>query len=310
MKIRLLALCAALAPLVLAAAPALVRADDAPATHQVALRMRWKAGEVVTVTSKEQFVQNVVKVVDGKPVEATEPGFGKKETNTDYVAIVKCVEADADGYATKQLVHFVKFERKEGEKANTSLQGLQVRIDGKLAARTVTVVTPEKKLDDETVQWLDKNFGKQQRVDKFLATLEPKDPQAVGASWKVGGQELADAMDDGTVPLEPSKMGAGVTLKGVEGDHAGYEIEVVVALKGLPVGGGQVLPWKDGGKGKVTLKFARGLAADGAESAVESDNEMDGIVATPEAEIHLAFKGHEMTTIEKGGEMPEVAPAK
>lgn len=305
MKVRSLALAL---PLALAALAAPARADDAPKTYKIVMRTRWTAGAVVTLAATEHKVQNIVKVVEAKPVEAE--GFGKSEESSTYEAIMKCVEATADGHASKSIIYFKAFEHKKDASVDTSLTGVHVEITGVEGSRTVKVVTPGKELSAETVAWLEQRFGNGAKGDKFLALLEPKESQAVGASWNVSGSDLVKAMDDGQVPLDATGTKAEVQLVGVEGDEVEFKVALDVALKGLPIGPGNVLAWKDGGKAVSKVKFARGLAAESLEFGVEKEEDFDGIADAKEFEVHMAIKGAESVRMAKGGDMPEVAKAK
>lgn len=310
MNVRRTAILVSLAvvPVALAAVPTPIRADDAPKTHQVSMRMRRSAGDVVTITRHEQNEERVLKVVDGKAVE--EAGFGVTQSRTDYVAVVRCIEADADGYVTKAQAYFATYARKKGETSDNELFGIQVQIDGKLTARTITLLTPGKTLSDASRTWLDQNLGAYFRFDTLFAALEPKDPQPAGASWKIGGEDVATALDDGTVPLDASRMGAVVELKSVEGERADYRVALDIALKGLLIGPGKLMPWKRGGSGKVVFKLVRGLAADSLETVIEGEDALDGVCDFSTHELHLAFKRSHTTTITKGGEIPKLAPVK
>ena len=302
MMVRSFALALPLAVLSLAAP---VRGDDAPKTHTVVLRTHWTTGAVVSVTNREAKVQAVLKVVDGKEVEAE--GFGKEQSSVEHAVVIKCLEADAEGHSLKSILHFSKYESRKGEVSDTSLTGVHVEVAGKDRARAVKVVTPGAEVSQEAIAWLDQNYGNGDKGDTLMTLLEPKEPQAAGAVWKVPGEDVVRALDDGKVPLDVSKVKAEAELVSVAGEKATYRIAMEMGLAGLPVGPGVVLPWKDGGVGKIGATFVRGLAADVLDASVEKHDQIDGIAVAGDFEIHFAIKGTETSTITKGGVMPEVA---
>lgn len=294
------------AALLLIAGP--VRGDDAkPAT--VVVRARWKADDVASLEYTERRAMAILKVVDGKPVDAD--SFVQKRL-VELKSVSKCIAADANGYPTKIIHYFGEFKISDADKKapdDTSLSKVHVEVNGVGAARTVTVLTPGAMVSVEAMGWLDEEKGKGDKSGGFEAALEPKEAVAVGASWKPSVSEIAKLFtSDGMTPDE-SKMSADATLQKIEGDRAEFEFVVGLALKNFPFDNA-ALPWKSGGSGKVTLHVLRALAADSQELAFDKTDEFEGIADGKTFEVHFAVNAKTRSVLTPGGTFPEVPKAK
>src|SRR5204862_7776751 len=128
------------------------RAED---RIKVALRTRWKAGEVVTVTQQETATQAGQVIVGGKPVSDE-----TKTTETNVVYVLKCLEADATGHMTKGIVHFSDFSRAIGAEKDETLKGRTYLLAGTGKDRKISPFgDPAKSESEAAMAWFAASLG-------------------------------------------------------------------------------------------------------------------------------------------------------
>ena len=121
-------------------------------TYKIDMQDRWKAGDVVTKTSKDVESNHVtVKGPDGAVVQ-------EKNTTTTITAelIEKAVEVDEKDRISKGLLYVVRCEIDAEGAKDESLSGAQFEFSGVGKLRSWKLLTPGKELTDPAKEWLDK----------------------------------------------------------------------------------------------------------------------------------------------------------
>lgn len=298
----------AAAALVLVTAPA-IRADDpAPATtttHKVLLRERWKAGDVVTRSARESFSRNV-EVHQGDGSKKLPPS----ERQLSYVVVAKCLEADAEGYATKTILYLTAWSIEVGPQKDSSLAGVHVELDGKGPDRTWKILTPDAAPSDAAKAWIEQFYGKKSAGEVTYADLEPKAEVAVGATWEGDGTAIAKRLAERGIAVDVEKSKAVCTLVGVEGATARVSVKMTFPTKELGLPNGQKLPWKEGGVLELTLDLVRPLAAGEFDAKVRREQKYTGVADGGDGTLDWEDLGTQEIEIAAGGKMPDVPAAK
>jgi hypothetical protein len=295
----------------LAALPVAARADDpAAAAHKVVLRDRWKAGEVATLSGDEKRVKSIVRFVGSEASKNPDDSF-KENRVVDQEVVVKCVEANDEGVATKRILYFAKFsyatKGEAGPENDTSLEKVFVAVDGVGAARTLTILSPDAKPSPRAMRWLEAAHGKGETLEALCGALEPKEPLAVEATWKPTGEAIAAALGTDEAPIDAEKSSAEVTLTSVDGAQADSHLVVSPASKGRLVGK-TLVPWKTGGTGRLEIRTSRGLAGDAFDTTGESEESFEGAVPEKGGETRVSIQASAEWVWAKGGTMPPIPP--
>lgn len=300
-----------LAALAFAVAP-VARADDpapaAPAaakTYKVLLRERWKAGDVVTRSAKETFSRKV-DVHQGGETKT----LPTSERQLSHVVVAKCLEADAEGYATKTVLYLTAWSIEVGPQKDSSLAGVHIQLDGKGAERTWKILTPDAAPSDAAKGWIEQFYGKKSAGEVTYADLEPKAEVAVGGAWEGDGAAIARRLVERGIAVDVEKSKALCTLVGVEGATAHVNVLMTFPTKELGLPNGQKLPWKDGGVLTLSLDLARPLVAGEFDAKVRREQKYVGVADAGDGTLDWEDLGVQEIEISAGGKMPEVPAAK
>lgn len=285
------------------------RADEPAApTYQVALRNRWKSGDVATLAANEKREKSIVRFVGGKASENAADSF-KEYRVVDHEVVATCVDAGPDGVPTKMVLWFASFvhgtKGEAGLENDATLEKVFVEVNGIGAARTVTILSPDAKVSPRVLRWLDAEYGRGAKLDALCGALESKEPVCEGTTWKVAGDVIASAVGSDDAPIDADKTSADVTLASVEGGKGVYRLVVRLAPKGRLVGKA-ILPWKTGGVGKLEIRMTRALSSDGFDTTGEFDEEFEGATADTDGETRVSIKTVGEWVWSKGGTTPGV----
>lgn len=296
------------AALAFAAAPAL-RAEDAPTpapkTYKVLLRERWKAGDVVTRSAKESFSRRV-EVHQGEETKT----LPTSERQLSHVVVTKCLEADADGYATKAILYLTAWSIEVGPQKDSSLAGVHIELDGKGADRTWKILSPDAAPSDAAKAWIEQFYGKKSAGDVTYADLEPKAEVAVGSTWEGDGAAIAKRLAERGIAVDVEKSKATCTLTGVEGATAHVNVKMTFPTTELGLPNGQKLPWKEGGVLELTLDVTRPLAAGEFDAKVKREQKYVGVADGGGGTLDWEDLGTQEIEISAGGKMPDAPAAK
>jgi hypothetical protein len=294
-------------PLLLAAAAALLAgvasrgaaADDAKATVRV--RGRWKAGDVVTRTSKTVAHTNV-DVMNGetKVYELRAP----KTLVTERVE--RCLEADADGRRTKALVHVKEWTLSLSETKDDSLTGVTIEVVSTATGSTWKQVG-DKGLSKDASAWLDDNYGATDFADRRYEALEPGRAVAVGESWKADPAKIAASFSP-KQSIDVEKAQATVKLAALKDGVASLETDLVLPTKHFKNPRLKTEdPWIEGGV--ITIHVASTHPAGGAAAGLSWHQTvaMKGVAQSQFGEMHIEFGQEDEVATRAGGTIPEPA---
>lgn len=288
---------------VLAARP--VGAED-PKTYTIPARETWKVGDVVSKKSTEKKIQKqTVKGPDGTVVNES----ATEETEA-YEGTMKVLEVNAEGEFTKALVYFKSWSHAAGEKADDSLTGKHIEVNGAGAGRTAKVVTPGAEVSPEALTWLDGEFGAASaKKDKSGDVMVPKKPVAVGEVFTIDAAELVKGMGNENMQFLSEQSKGTFTLKDVQGGVATIEIVLSLQADGPSTPNGK-LSWKDGGRFDMHVEGTKALDAGVHASTSHMTGGLKGELEVPGATVgfDMTLEGESVVTM--GGEMPEVPAAK
>lgn len=276
-----------------------------PAFYRVLLRERWKAGDVATRTVKEVTSSSMeVKQGDAEPRV-----LPKTVKQTSYVAVLRCLEADAEGYATKFLLYLTAWSVEIGADRDMSLAGVHVELLGRGALRTWRILTPDAKPTESAKAWLEQNFGKITAADQTNADLEPKGLVAVGATWDGDAVAIAGRIAARGMPVDVEKAKASVTLVGVEDGKARLKVALSLPTTALLLAGGQTLPWKEGGAVEMNVDIVRPLLAGLFDATTHREQRMSGTATGDNATVTREDEVIQDIEIATGGKMPPAPEA-
>lgn len=278
-------------------------ADEAKAV-QLPIRTRWKAGDVATWNYKDHESLTVTQAVEGQ-----EPNVEKHGSETAFVAILKCVEADPDGWMTKGLLWFQRWGREGGGSKDEGLTGVHVEMTGKGDARTLKVVTPGKELTPDEQGWLEGNFGKENMRDAFEALTEPKEPVAVGGTWSTDVEKVASLVVSKRLTVDGSKGTMALKLLSLEGDAARYSFELSLPVTTVTSGKG-TFNTEAGSVLTITAESTVGVSPGLSNSKSVKETQMKGSIQPfPGMTVKIEHAKHSEVVVTKGGEMPPVKAA-
>lgn len=306
-RVRPIAAVAALA-LVVWGTPRGTQADDPPqappakATYTVLIRERWKAGDVATRTVRETVETNVEEK-HGDEAAKKRPKYLKLSS---YVAVLQCLEADVDGYATKLLVYLTAWSIEVGAVKDSCLAGVHVEVAGKGAERTWKILTPDFAPSKAATAWIEQNFGKIASGDATNADLEPAGPVEIGATWSGNALAIAKRVAERGLPIDVEKAKASVTLLGVDGGRIHAKEVISFPMTELVDVNGQQFAWKEGGIVEMTVDLVRPLLAGSFDAKLHLVQHMGGVA---QAQNALLTREDDLTRdieITTGGKMPAV----
>lgn len=284
------------------------KSADAKPSYKVLLRERWKVGDVVTRIAKETFTRAVEAKKGDEPVQKL-PAI---ERQTSYVVVTKCLEADADGYATKFLLYLTAWTIEAGPQKDSSLSGVQIEVTGLGAGRTWKVLTPDAKPSAAALDWVEQFYGKKGSGEATYNDLEPKGGIEVGNSWDGDARSIAKRLADRGVPVDVEKSKATCTLVSVEAATAHVLVRMSFPTTELRLPNGQNFPWKEGGVLELNLDLARPLAAGEFDAKIHRDQILQGVAEGSDG-VAVTWEdlGRQDIEVRAGGKMPEVpvAPA-
>lgn len=288
---------------VLVAAMCATAAADGPKTVKPTFRPRWKAGDVATWTSKERMSRTTTEEhVGGLPI------VEKTEYGTEFVAIVRCDEGDADGYMTRGLIWFQRWSDAEGENMTEELTGLHVELTGTGKSRAIKVVTPGAELTPDVQGWLEDSFGKENSREPLEVLLEPAEPVSVGGTWTPDLEKLARLLQK-KFAIDTSKSSATLKLISLDGDVAHCSLDMRFPLTSVTVPQGK---FAAGAESVLTLA---------GESTSGIGAELSDSKRVKETLLRCSFEMEKGTTLKleavkklevtqtKGGEMPPIKAA-
>jgi hypothetical protein len=299
-----------LAALVLAPL-ASARAEEEAATYDLhTWRVVWKAGDTATVKRDDSTTS---------ALEITQPGregassTQKQEHVSHDVStyVVKCLEATEEGVLTKALVFVSEWshegmskagEKEVVQKPESSLKGLHLEVTVKDGVHAYRILTQDARPSREGREWLEKQFGSQQRA-KWLLDLDhlgrPEGPVKVGDSWKGDPLNLKFPM-----PLDPKESTLKLTLHGVTDGRMRLPGEMRFRLTGFPWGPA-VLPFTEGGVLEGDSTLTHSLAPHTFDCDGTFLGSLKGTAALGEIKVVMEL-GHASTLQSKtGGEMPK-----
>jgi len=279
--------------------------EPAKKAYKVLLRERWKAGDVATRTVRETAETNV-EVREG---DAEAKKLPKNERQTSYVAVLKCLEADAEGYVTKMLVYLNAWTLESGPEKDSSLAGVHIEVTGKGAERAWKILTPGATPSKFASGWIEQNFGKLASGDATNADMEPAAPVEVGATWEGKAASIAKRVADRGIPVDVEKAKANGTLLGVDGATVRVKVAISFPLTEFVAGNGQRLPWKDGCTMELAVDVTRPLEAGSFDAKLKSVQHAAGVAVAPNALITREDDLTRDISIATGGKMPDVPTA-
>ncbi len=285
---------------VVAAAATGALAGDAK-TYAVHLRDRWRTGDVVTrtgtIVDRQAFT---VTAANGKTAKEQ-----TTETQTAYVRVERCLEADAQGHWTRGLVHFARWSQSAGTEKDESLEGVTVEISGRGDARTWKPVSAGAKPSAGASAWIGIQPGLGSDDDETNERLDPKTPVAVGETWAPDKPAYFAEMAKG-MALDPEKSDIALKLDRVEGPLATVVLTLTVASKGLPnTSSGFLMPWIEGGTWITSVRWTRSIDGSPGAGGSVSDVAVVGVAQTKSGgKVHYDKKNHQEVTVTLGGEMP------
>lgn len=270
-------------------------------TYSVHLRDRWKAGDVVTRTGATTERQAVtVTAANGKVVKDQ-----TTDTQTTFVRVEKCVEADAQGHLVKALVHFLRWSQVAGAKKDESLTGVTLELSGRGGTRTWKAVSDVGKPSAVATAWIGAQPGLASDDDVGNELMENKTPVAVGQTWVPDRAAYFAELSKG-MALDAEKSEITMKLEAVDGSEATVLMTLAVASKGLPdTSSGTLYPWLEGGTWTFGVRWIRNLDDGVGAGRSTGDVAVLGVIQTPSgAKLRYDKKIHSETTLKPGGEIP------
>ena len=286
------------------AKPAEAKPAEAKKTYQVFLRERWKAGDVATRSVKESS-----ELTSGWSEGSAEPKvLPKSQKLTSYVAILKCLEADSEGYATKFIVYLTAWSVEFGPEKDSCLAGVHIEVSGKGADRAWKTLTPDANLSPVAKNWIELNFGKISAGDATNADLEPPNPVEVGATWDGNALAIAKRVAARGLSVLVEKAQAKGTLLGVDDGQIHVKVSITMPQTDL-VYNGQRIPWKEGGVTEMTVDIVRPLEAGMFGAKLHTSQKTVGVAAADNGTITSESELTREIEITPGGKMPAVPAA-
>ncbi len=298
MKVRFVAVLAAVVALGLVA-----RAEDAFKWDPKAKKPAPKVGDKWWSEIKDVQKNNLALSMDGNAMPER-----KEDSVFTYRATFEVLEVDGDE-ATKTKVTFDRFERKSGEKTDTSLQGKTVTVEGKGDAKKATIS------DDATVSpqakaWVGREIARSDaKKDKDTEPFFPKEPVAADGEWKLDPEQIAKDILKGA-KIDPAKSSATGKLTNVreekDGHHGTIEVTAKLQVTSFPMGPG-ALPVTEGGLMDILVVEDRALdgASHDGHAKMKMDYTMKGGQKTQRGDMALSMDMHAEKNVKSGtGDAP------
>jgi hypothetical protein len=286
----------------LAAAPA----QEKP-TYELLSECAWRAGDVTTVTKRDERRQEVY-IEAGDRVVHDRVSHEVVETK----AVRQVLETDEDGHATRYLLYFEEWTRTLDDEKRTDLQGAFIEVSGRGDERSWTARSDSSSWSSATRDWVSKQFGPgRSEAGAFGRKMVPGRPVSVGDEWTPEVSGLIGAL--GASDARYVEATARLDRVGeLDGGRVGW-IDLTIELP-VPTPPGVEVEWTEGGvmdvsaTGTVPLD-ERALAEDGRarmETRCVGVVRRDGVAMDLTMTLAFALEFERRT----GGEMPPLSEEK
>jgi hypothetical protein len=272
---------------------AVVRAEEAPKTYDLhTWAAVWKAGDTATVKAEDSALSTFDVT---KPDMTTDAPTNEKRTQSNretYTYVVRCLEADAKGRRTKQLIHVSDWKQEalatvngEGKpkEPDTSLKGLHVEMTVKDGVPAYRILTPDAKPSAAGTAWLERNFGAKQKGDWVLdldLTGRPRNAVKVGDSWDGNPLPL-----DLPFQIDPKASTQKLTLADVTKGTMRLSLAIRLKTTGFPLGqgpGAPVAPFTEGGMLENDATYTHSMAPHTFDLDAKLEGKLTGTATIPD----------------------------
>ena len=235
--------------------------------------------------------------------------FTKAEKDTvEFTRTHKVVEIDAEGRASKELVHFSAWQRTKGDEVSTDLKGVHIMVTGRGPTRSWKLMTPGTTPSASTKEWLDKHYGPDEKGE-FGEALKPSKAVAIGETWDVDVVKLQASFGKDMM-FDAAKSSVKATLVGVEGDVATIHIAMKLQITTIAGGPGMTMKVLEGGVLEMTGDGHSPLSAEARNDGGTMTMKLDAKTDAPNnMTTTMLIGGDKHGSTKAGGEMPEVPAA-